>query len=220
MRQSSSHMPAHLVLGAALAFMLAGTASAQSLIFDEMPSAERTADLLRDARNIINTQDGSSAIIQGAASAVANPPPADTKPASGNSRPKAKRPRPTPVRVCEAVPDGEVEFGVPVQFAINSARLPSKFKAGLGRLAQALVEVPDAEIEIGGHTDVSGGDQVNVPLSQRRAAAVFTALVQDFGVDPSRLRVVGFGSNRLCTPNAPRDPVNRRVGFRVLQNAG
>ena len=96
--------------------------------------------------------------------------------------------KPTADPRSEAAPESEVEFGVPVQFAINSARLPAKFKAGLSRLAEAMTQVPDAAIEIGGHTDVSVGDVINVPLSQKRAAAVFTALVQDFGVDPSRLR--------------------------------
>lgn len=221
MTQSVSKPLSLMLVATALAFAAPTATSAQSMIFDEMPSAERTADLLRGARNIVSAQTGSSVITQSATAASVATPQAQQAPSPQQQASAPKRPRPAaPKRVCTTVPDSEVEFGVPVQFAINSARLPSKFRAGLGRLAEAMSEVPEASIEIGGHTDVSGGDGVNMPLSQKRAAAVFTALVQDFGVDPSRLRVVGYGSSRLCTPNEPRDSVNRRVGFRILQNAG
>ena len=69
----------------------------------------------------------------------------------------------------------------------------------------------DAIIE--GHTDSNGTDQYNIGLSQRRANTVREALIRDHGVNPSRLRAVGYGESRPIANNATPEGryTNRRV---------
>lgn len=189
----------NLLLGIAASLLVSGPVSAQSEIFETLPSVDGMVRMLDGQKNIFAVPSGESLVVP------AKPDPAAAAPAVDR-----------PSGVCTTPPDGEAGFGVPVQFAINSAELPAPFRRDLVRLAEALEQLPGAVIEIGGHTDVSGGDAINIPLSQRRAASVFSALVNEHGVDPARLRAVGYGSSKLCVADAPRDPINRRVGFRRL----
>jgi outer membrane protein OmpA-like peptidoglycan-associated protein len=76
-------------------------------------------------------------------------------------------------------------------------------------------------IEVAGHADKRGGDQLNVPLTQKRAEEVVRVLVEN-GVDPFRLRGVGYGSYCPVDPadNEAAYAKNRRVEFRILRNIG
>jgi OOP family OmpA-OmpF porin len=69
-------------------------------------------------------------------------------------------------------------------------------------------------LRIEGHTDNDGGPAANQILSERRAMAVATWLV-DAGIDCRRLIPVGFGETRPLVPNnAPENKaLNRRVEF-------
>lgn len=104
-----------------------------------------------------------------------------------------------------------------INFATASADIPEPNLAVL-RAAAALLKrlPPGAVIEISGYTDNTGADEVNIPLSQRRAAAVRSTLV-DEGVDPAELLAKGYGS---ANPVAPNDTAegrfrNRRIEYRV-----
>jgi outer membrane protein OmpA-like peptidoglycan-associated protein len=68
---------------------------------------------------------------------------------------------------------------------------------------------------IAGHTDSSGSDACNMALSQRRADAVVTYLV-DKGVAPGRLVAKGFGESDPLD-GRPDDPANRRVEARMAE---
>lgn len=72
-------------------------------------------------------------------------------------------------------------------------------------------------IKIGGHTDNVGSDELNRKLSDGRANAVRTYLVQK-GIPPARVTALGYGET---TPVATNDTEagrsqNRRVEFKVL----
>jgi outer membrane protein OmpA-like peptidoglycan-associated protein len=67
-----------------------------------------------------------------------------------------------------------------------------------------------------GHTDARGGDAYNLPLSQRRAEAVRSRLVQFHKVDPSRLVAEGHGQSELKEPSRPEDAINRRVQIKTI----
>lgn len=73
----------------------------------------------------------------------------------------------------------------------------------LGIIAEKLNsdELKNYKIRINGHTDSRGGDEDNLALSQRRANAVWYALIM-LGVDLTRLTVEGFGESR---PKIPED---------------
>ena len=67
-----------------------------------------------------------------------------------------------------------------------------------------------------GHADRSGSDAYNMGLSQRRAAAVASALESN-GVSASVLEVSGRGEAepKVPTPDGEQNPTNRRVEITV-----
>jgi outer membrane protein OmpA-like peptidoglycan-associated protein len=71
-------------------------------------------------------------------------------------------------------------------------------------------------IRIEGHTDSVGDDALNLDLSERRAASVMRALLER-GVQPSRLKAVGYGETRPIGDNKTGKgrAQNRRVEFMI-----
>lgn len=71
-------------------------------------------------------------------------------------------------------------------------------------------------LSIVGHTDLSGSDQYNQELSQRRADAVASVLASN-GVSPSLFDISAMGENmpRVPTPDGVRSPQNRRVEITI-----
>ena len=87
----------------------------------------------------------------------------------------------------------------------------------LDNLFNILQDNANMRIEISGHTDKTGSEQLNSNLSQARAKAVVDFLVQK-GIDPSRIEYKGFGSLQpidVNTTPAGRAK-NRRVEFKIL----
>lgn len=82
----------------------------------------------------------------------------------------------------------------------------------LNQVYESLAEWKEVKLEIQGHTDSQGSDAANLKLSQARADAVRTYLIQK-GVAPDRLRSVGYGESFPIADNAAADgrERNRRV---------
>ena len=82
----------------------------------------------------------------------------------------------------------------------------------LDRLAKSLREYPNIEIEIRGYTDGMGKPTTNIQLSQRRAEAVRRYLINQ-GIEPSRVRAMGFGPSNPIGDNRTADgrAMNRRI---------
>jgi outer membrane protein OmpA-like peptidoglycan-associated protein len=76
-----------------------------------------------------------------------------------------------------------------------------------------LKEHPELRIAIEGHTDSDGDDAFNQKLSDSRAAAVKSYLVEQHDVDASRLESAGFGESRPVGDNSVPEgkQQNRRV---------
>jgi outer membrane protein OmpA-like peptidoglycan-associated protein len=123
----------------------------------------------------------------------------------------------------ETVNNGEaikVTFESGILFATNSSALGSASKASLTRFAESLKANNETNVEIFGHTDNTGTDAVNIPLSQQRAASVQTFLISQ-GVASNRLISYGKGSSEPVVGNettAGRTQ-NRRVEVFILANA-
>lgn len=85
----------------------------------------------------------------------------------------------------------------------------------LEKLGRALSsnELSDVEFLIEGHTDATGGFQYNMRLSQRRAESVKRYLVENFQLDPVRLKTIGKGPTDLLDKGNPASGRNRRVVF-------
>jgi len=102
-----------------------------------------------------------------------------------------------------------------VNFPLDSAELTPEARDSLTVFASALRDerLEIASFVVEGHTDAIGSDAYNVELSERRAAAVKTYLIE-LGVSQDRLTALGLGQT---APRAddPFDPANRRVELRI-----
>lgn len=115
------------------------------------------------------------------------------------------------------VTQSEIQLLEPIQFAYNdSAILPVSFPL-LDEVVQLMRERPMVRLGIYGHTDNRGGAAYNKRLSDRRAAAVVTYIV-DKGISPDRLESAGFGMEQPIESNATEKgrAKNRRVEFKIL----
>jgi outer membrane protein OmpA-like peptidoglycan-associated protein len=111
-------------------------------------------------------------------------------------------------------PDNQLKLEVPsdVSFRVNRADIEPNFRPVLDRFAQTLVANPVATVRIIGHTDSTGNDRINDPLSVNRAASVRNYL-SDRGVAPDRVAIDGRGSREPIADNASETgrARNRRV---------
>ena len=108
--------------------------------------------------------------------------------------------------------DGVIIAFEPFVFPAESADLPESFFS-LADLGVAIMSRFDqTQMTITGHTDSSGDAAANQKLSEERAEAFKTYLV-DKGVDASRVTVVGKGSSDPAFPNdtAANRAKNRRI---------
>ena len=105
-----------------------------------------------------------------------------------------------------------------IHFHTASAELYEASKAGLDRLAEALLRHPRLRLEVGGHTDAVGKDEDNLLLSERRAKAVYDYLILR-GVPADRLTYRGYGETRpIDTNDTPEGRAqNRRTTLTPLK---
>ncbi|MGB0732238.1 MAG: OmpA family protein, partial [Pontibacterium sp.] len=122
--------------------------------------------------------------------------------------------------------DWEQRFGdslrASIEFNTGSSQLLARSNSTIKNAASAL-NAPGGEayvFKIEGHTDSTGSDKVNIPLSKARADAVKAALVAQFGVDAARIQTAGYGDNHPIAPNLFSEgrKQNRRVEIRPLGN--
>lgn len=87
----------------------------------------------------------------------------------------------------------------------------------LNDIVLIMKENPEYNLEINGHTDAVGNDDMNMDLSQRRADAVKQYLT-DKGIDYSRMTTKGYGESMPVADNDTSDgrALNRRVEFKVV----
>lgn len=104
----------------------------------------------------------------------------------------------------------KVTFDSGILFATNKAALNASSKNDLAKFSQVLKNNTDCHVDIYGYTDRSGGDAINVPLSQQRAQSVASYLIS-CGVSGAQLQnIVGKGSQDEIE-NKNVSQANRRV---------
>lgn len=83
---------------------------------------------------------------------------------------------------------------------------------GIAKLKQKLKNNPDYNIVVAGHADNTGNEANNIKLSMQRAQSVSKILILE-GIDPSRIKVLYFGSSQQKTDNVTESgkAKNRRV---------
>lgn len=106
-----------------------------------------------------------------------------------------------------------VSIELEVNFASNSDVVQAQYLSEIERVAKFLMEYPNTEVVIEGHTDTRGSAEYNKDLSQRRADSVAQILVDQYSVSTSRVSSVGFGEEQPIADESTRDGLlaNRRV---------
>lgn len=105
-----------------------------------------------------------------------------------------------------------------IRFALDRSEIEPSSEPTLKAAAQALRDNPDAEVEIGGHTDDSGTVEHNDELSKARAQAVADWLVAH-GISRDQITVKGYGSSvpRAANDTEAHRALNRRIEFKRLR---
>jgi OOP family OmpA-OmpF porin len=88
----------------------------------------------------------------------------------------------------------------------------------LDRLVTTLNEAPKMIIEVRGHTDNTGSNEINAKLSQDRADAVREYFISK-GIEPDRMASKGFGESKPVSTNDTDEgrQQNRRVEFVIVK---
>ena len=119
----------------------------------------------------------------------------------------------------ERTGEGEIKLTAPenITFDTNSSVIKSRFTGSLNSVADVLKKYPDSNIIVSGHTDSTGNDSINNPLSVNRAASVKSYLV-GAGVPSSRITSVGYGSKEPIASNSTANgrAQNRRVEIKIV----
>ncbi|MCL2738867.1 MAG: OmpA family protein [Bacteroidales bacterium] len=120
----------------------------------------------------------------------------------------------------QVINDGEallVTFDSGILFATGSSSLNSASRNSLTQFGASLIANPDTEVNIIGHTDNTGTDAINNPLSMDRANSVKSFLMSQ-GVNAARMTSAGLGSTQPVTTNATAEgrSLNRRVEIMIV----
>ena len=101
-----------------------------------------------------------------------------------------------------------------IHFDVNSATLKPESMGVINDVVNYMKLHADLKLEIDGHTDSDGGDELNQELSEQRAASVKEAIVSG-GIDATRLSTKGYGASKPIAANdTPENKAqNRRVEF-------
>ena len=118
--------------------------------------------------------------------------------------------------------DNQLKLDIPSDISFDTGRSDVKgnFAPILERFAEGLRNNPNAEVRIIGHTDSTGSDAVNNPLSIARAESTRNFLTMR-GISGARIQVEGRGSHQPIADNATADgrARNRRVEIFVGERA-
>jgi outer membrane protein OmpA-like peptidoglycan-associated protein len=102
-------------------------------------------------------------------------------------------------------------------FAFNKSELKPTHLAAIADVAQKLtmlqVRMPAGRVTVTGHTDLVGGEDVNIGLGRARAQAVQQALMKE-GVPEGSIHVATEGKHEPIVATKRAEPRNRRVEVR------
>lgn len=118
--------------------------------------------------------------------------------------------------------DNQLRLNIPSDISFDTGRSDIKpnMRPILDQFAQGLSNQPNTEIRIVGHTDSTGSDAINNPLSINRAASARNYLVSR-GVNSQRIQIDGRGSYEPIADNSSSDgrARNRRIEIFLAERA-
>jgi OOP family OmpA-OmpF porin len=104
-----------------------------------------------------------------------------------------------------------------IEFLSSSVEIVPASRNVISVLA-ALAHACPGRIQIAGHSDNLGPEEANEQISVARAESVASAFIE-FGLEPERLTVVGFGSTVPIADNSTRAgrARNRRIEMSLVE---
>jgi outer membrane protein OmpA-like peptidoglycan-associated protein len=102
---------------------------------------------------------------------------------------------------------------IDIEFDYNKYDVKPKYHDELKKIGDVMTAHPDLKMVIEGHTDNVGGKSYNMTLSTKRAEAVRTYIVEQFGVKKTHLTAKGYGMSRPVASN--KTPAGRQKNRRV-----
>ena len=111
-------------------------------------------------------------------------------------------------------------IGSDLLFDFNSSTLRQSARVSLMKVALLIDKHPNLICWVDGHTDLIGAEQPNLALSQRRAMAVKSWLVNTLDLDEARIAVRGFGKSKALVNGGgvEAQAPNRRVEIKMRKS--
>ena len=112
-----------------------------------------------------------------------------------------------------AIASDKPKIDLDIQFDYNSDKITTTSMPSVQALGKALSDAnpKGSTFVVAGHTDAIGSEAYNQDLSERRADTIKRYLTEKYGINGTDLVTVGYGKTKPKDPNAPMDPINRRV---------
>ncbi|AFL82166.1 outer membrane protein/peptidoglycan-associated (lipo)protein [Aequorivita sublithincola DSM 14238] len=134
-------------------------------------------------------------------------------------------------KIEQEIPGAQVERvddGIVVTFDENSGvyfdtakyNVNAASQSILDKLSNVLVEYPDTDVLVVGHTDSVGADDMNMRLSKNRAQSVTNYFVQTKGLGAGRFTTNWYGETAPVADNTTAEgrAKNRRVNLAIVPN--
>jgi len=112
-----------------------------------------------------------------------------------------------------ATPPERLCMNLNIEFATDSADINSRYFDEVNKLGEYMKKYPTTTAAIEGHTDDVGSSELNMNLSRQRAENVVKYLVENFGIERTRLSAKGYGATRRIAYNSTPEgrQANRRI---------
>ena len=106
-----------------------------------------------------------------------------------------------------------------IEFENGKAELLPEMFDDLNKVINFLLDNPTFKLNISGHTDSDGSEELNQKLSQDRAEAIMSYIVNIGSVSSDRITAQGFGSSKpiVDEKTAEDKTLNRRVEFNIIR---
>lgn len=123
---------------------------------------------------------------------------------------------PAPVACCQPEPPNPQikEMSFPgMNFETNKYAITPDGMKRVDFVAKIMIANPELRIRVTGHTDHVGSDEDNLRLSKNRSRSFRQALIDRYGIDPSRIETRGMGESQPIQSNDTEEGryANRRI---------